>query len=85
MMKEFISKNIDILMEEKRFVHTLLVALLSGLAGIVFGIISNKLILDLGIIFLITIGVFILITLIVLKNNISFEQDKFLEQLKDLE
>jgi len=84
-MKDFISKNIDILMEEKRFIHTLLVALLSGLAGIVFGIISKKLILDLGIILLITIGVFILITLIVLKNNISFEQDKFLEQLKDLE
>ena len=83
-MKDFITKNIDILMEEKRFIHTLLVALLSGLVGIVFGIISKKLILDLGIIILITIGLFILIILIVLKNNISSEQDKFLEKLKDL-
>ena len=84
-MKDFIIKNIDILMEEKRFIHNLMVALLSGMAGIVFGLISNKLVLNLGIIILITIGLFILVILIVLKNNISFEQDKFLEKLKDLE
>ena len=83
-MKDFISKNMDILMEEKRFIHNLMVALLSGMAGIVFGLISKKLVLNLGIIILITIGLFILVILIVLKNNISFEQDKFLEKLKDL-
>ncbi len=83
-MKDFISKNIDILMEEKRFIHNLMVALLSGMGGIVFGLISKKLVLNLGIIILITIGLFILVILIVLKNNISFEQDKFLEKLKDL-
>ena len=48
-MKDFIIKNIDILMEEKRFIHNLMIALLSGMAGIVFGLISKKLILDLGI------------------------------------
>jgi len=35
-MKDFIIKNIDILMEEKRFIHNLMIVLLSGMAGIVF-------------------------------------------------
>jgi uncharacterized membrane protein SpoIIM required for sporulation len=62
-MKDFITKNIDILMEKLRFIHNLMVALLSGMAGIVFGILSKKLILDLGIIISIAIGILILVAL----------------------
>jgi len=84
-MKEFIIKNIDIFTEELRFIHNLMLALLSGLAGIFFALISKKLTLDLGVIMLITMGILILVILVILKNNINIEQQKLLDKLKDLE
>ena len=62
-MKDFITKNIDIFTEELRFIHNLMLALLSGLAGIVFGILSKKLVIDLGIIISISVGILILVAL----------------------
>jgi len=84
-MKDFISKNIDILMEKLRLIHNLMVALLSGMAGIVFGILSKKLILDLGIIISIAIGILILVALFNKEQKILDEQKMFLDKLKDLE
>jgi len=83
-MKEFLIKNIDILTEKLRFIHNLMVALLSGLAGILFAIISKSLILDLGIIITLAIGVLLLVIFIISKNSILEEQMMMLEKLKDL-
>ena len=84
-MKDFISKKIDVLMEKLRLIHNLMVALLSGMAGIVFGILSKKLILDLGIIISIAIGILILVALFNKEQKILDEQKMFLDKLKDLE
>ena len=83
-MKDFISKNIDILTEKLRFIHNLMVALLSGLAGILVAIANKSIEVNLNFFIIFTIGVLLLVFLQTLKTDILKEQFESLEQLKEL-
>jgi len=83
-MKDFLIKNIDILMEKLRFIHNLMVALLSGLAGILVAVANKSIEVSLNFFIIFTIGVLLLVFLQTLKTNILNEQFENLEKLKDL-
>ena len=76
-------KKFDQSMERLRFVHNLLIALFSGMGGIVFGFATDKLKFDYKIAILLFIILFLIIIIFKAKREIINEQNEIIEKLKD--
>lgn len=76
-------KKFDQRMERLRFVHNLLIALFSGIGGIVFGFVTDKLNFDYKTGILLFVILSLIIILVKAKLSILTEQNKIIEKLKD--
>ena len=83
--KEQYQKEIDILMEELRFFHNLLLGLISGIIGVVYALGINKLALSSFIFIILTGGFLSLIFILVKITEIKEEQMVFIEKLGEVE
>ena len=82
-MKEKILEEIKLLADKYRVLNNLLLALLSGLAGVVFAFSQNKLVLNFVLFFIIIIGLvsFIIISMRIFK--IQKQREELIEKLKE--
>jgi len=83
-MQEFIKEEIKKIADKVKFLRNILLALISGIAAILFGITQNKIILNYGVIILLTLGI---ILGIFISSRINFWEEKrkdLISKLKDL-
>ena len=80
--KDSLQKEFDRLMEKLRFIHNLLLALFSGLGGIIFAISIDKISVNIKLYGIIFSVVLLIVFFFILKNNILNEQDLIIKKLE---
>jgi uncharacterized membrane protein len=80
--KDSLQKEFDRLMEKLRFIHNLLVALFSGLGGIIFGIAIEKVPSNFRVYAILFAVILLIVFFFILKNNILNEQELIIKKLE---
>jgi len=80
--KDFLIKEIDSIIDKIRFWRNLLIALLSGLAAMLFGLSQKKLIVNNLTIFLFISGIILIIVITVMIKKEDEKKKKLMLQLK---
>jgi len=82
-MKEKILEEIKLLADKYRVLNNLLLALLSGLAGVIFGIAQYKVILNFVTIIVLVIGAFSIIVISIMIRRNNKKREYLISKLKD--
>jgi len=80
--KDSLQKEFDRLMEKLRFIHNLLLALFSGLGGIIFGISIEKVPANFKVYLILFSVILLIVFFFILKNSISNEQELIIKKLE---
>ena len=83
-MKEFIKEEIKIIADKINFLRNVLLALMSGIIGVLFGITQNKIILNTTLLALLTIAIILVIFIVIRINIIEEERKILINQLKEM-
>ena len=83
-MKEFIKEEIKIIADKVNFLRNVLLALMSGIIGVLFGITQNKIILNTTLLALLTIAIILVIFIVIRINIIEEERKILINQLKEM-
>ena len=80
--KDSLQKKFDRLIEKLRFIHNLLLALFSGLGGIIFGISIEKVPANFKVYLILFSVILLIVFFFILKNSISNEQELIIKKLE---
>ena len=80
--KDSLQKEFDRLMEKLRFIHNLLLALFSGLGGIIFGIAIEKVPANFKVYVILFSVILLIVFFFILKNSILNEQELIIKKLE---
>jgi len=80
--KDSLMKQIDEIAERVRFWHNIIFAILTGVAGILFGMTQNKILLNKSVWFLGIIAIGILIFAISRLSKLNNERNKYIKELE---
>ena len=83
-MHEFIKEEIKIIADKVSFLRNILLAVMGGIIGILFGITQNKINLNFGLITLIILGVIFAIIIINRINLWEAKRKELIDKLKDI-
>ena len=82
-MRDKILEEIKLLADKYRVLNNILLALLSGLAGVVFAFSQNKLMLNFVLFFIIVIGLFSFVIISIRIFKIQKQREELIEKLKE--
>ena len=83
-MQEFIKEEIKIIADKISFLRNILLAVMSGVVGIIFGFSQNKIIINSIIIGLFFVGLILIFIISVRINYLEKEREKLILKLKDV-
>ncbi len=83
-MKDFIKEEIKLIADKINFLRNILLALMSGIIGVLFGITQNKIILDISLLALLVTAIFLVIFIVVRINLIEEERKILINKLKEI-
>ena len=83
-MKDFIKEEIKLIADKINFLRNILLALMSGIIGVLFGITQNKIILDISLLALLVTAIFLVIFIVVRINLIEEEIKILINKLKEI-
>ena len=83
-MQEFIKEEIKIVADKISFLRNILLAVLGGIVGILFGITQNKINLNFGLIFLLIVGIIFAIIIINRINLWESKRKELVDKLKEI-
>jgi len=82
-LKDKVLEEIKLLADKYRVLNNILLALLSGLAGVVFAFSQNKLVLNFVLFFIIVIGLFSFVVISIRIYKIQKRREELIEKLKE--
>ena len=83
-MKDFIKEEIKLIADKINFLRNILLVLMSGIIGVLFGITQNKIILDISLLALLVTAIFLVIFIVVRINLIEEERKILINKLKEI-
>ena len=83
-MKEFLKEEIKIIADKVSFLRNMLLAITSGIVGIIFGFSQNKIIVNSLIIGLFFVGVIAVFLIFFRINFLEQKRDELILKLKDI-
>ena len=82
-MKDFIKEEIKLIADKINFLRNILLALISGIIGVLFGITQNKILLNISLLVLLGVAIILVIFIIVRVNSLEVERKILIKRLKE--
>jgi len=83
-MKDFIKEEIKLISDKINFLRNILLALISGIIGVLFGITQNKILLNISLLILLGVAIILAIFIIIRVNSLEEERKILIKRLKEI-
>jgi len=84
-MKEYLKEEIKIIIDKVNFLRNILLAIISGIVGVLFGITQNKIDVNFSMILLLIVGIIFAVTIAFRINKWEEKRKGLINKLKDIE
>ena len=83
MLNDYIKEEINIISDKVKFLRNVLLAIISGVIGLIFGFSQNKITINFLIIGLFIVGILVIFLISFRINYLETEREKLILKLKD--
>jgi len=83
-MKEYLKEEIKIIIDKVNFLRNILLAIISGIVGVLFGITQNKIDVNFSMILLLIVGIIFAIAMAFRINRWEEKRKNLINKLKDV-